>query len=139
MPELGSLINDKPEELEVEVNGLVVSVAYHPARITPLWLSKAMQTDDPLAMAQALADVMSDWDVYENGQPIPLNAETLASFPYPVLADFSAAIGEAASGGAEGNVSSTSRSTGEPASTTPSSTGTNQNSVDTSRPVATST
>ena len=138
MPDLGSLINDKPEELEVEVNGLVVSVSYHPARITPLWLAGAMETNDPLQLSRSLAAVMSDWDVYENGQPVPLNAETLATFPFPVLAAFSSAIGEAAAGAAEGNASSSSPKRPEPVSTIPSSTENHQSSTDTSRPLATS-
>ena len=139
MPELGSLINDRPEQIEVEINGQVVLVMYHPARITPRWLSEAMQADDPLSLARALAEVMSEWDVVENGAPVPLDADALASFPFPVLAAFSEAIGNAASGAAEGNDSSSSPRNPEQVSTTPSSTENHQSSIVTSRPVATST
>jgi hypothetical protein len=139
MPELGSLINDTAERLEVEVNGSIVAVAYHPARITPLWLSDAMVTDDPLSLARSLAAVLTEWDVVENGQPVPLNADTLATFPFPVLGAFADAIGTAASGSEEGNVSSSSQASGAPASTIPASTEQNHSSLDTSRPPVTAT
>src|ERR1044072_7258622 len=103
MPELRALINDEPERLEVELpKGEVVTVLYHPARITPLWLSDAMVSEEPLALARAIADVLSDWDVTEDGKPVALNADTLASFPFPVLGAFADAIGQAAAGSEEG-------------------------------------
>jgi len=140
MPELRALINDEPERLAVELpKGEVVVVLYHPARITPLWLSDAMVSDDPLALARAIADVLSDWDVTDDGNPLALNAETLASFPFPVLGAFADAIGKAAAGSEEGNVSSSSPRNGAAASMTPSSTEQNHSSLDTSRPPVTAT
>lgn len=150
MPELNSLIHDSPERLTVVLNDrkvdkmmgyepVEVVVDYHPARITPLWLSNAMQTDDPLSLARSLAAVMSGWDVVENGQTVPLTPETLATFPFPVLGAFADAIGQAAAGSAEGNDTSTSPRNGAPASMTPSTTAENQSSLVTSRQHATET
>jgi hypothetical protein len=139
MPELRSLINDAPEPLEIHVHGEVVEVQYHPARITPLWLAEAMGADDPLALSRSLAAVMSDWNVAENGNPVPLTADILASFPFPVLGAFADAIGKAAAGSEEGNVSSSSPRNGAAASTTRSFTEQNHSSLDTSRPPVTAT
>ena len=141
MPELSALVNDTPERLEVFLpHGEVVALAYHPARVTPVWLSKAMnQTDDPLTIAASLADVLSDWDVEDHGQPVALTAEALASLPYPVLGAFAEAIGKAASGSEEGNDSSTSPANRALPSTTQTFTDSNLSSPDTLRPLATAT
>lgn len=138
LPELGSLINDTPEPVEVAIQGETVTVQYHPARITPLWL-ESLNENDPRSLAKALAEVISSWDVLENGQPLEPSEQVFASFPFPVLAAFSEAVAKAAAGSEEGNVSSTSPASREPASTSPSSTAQNHSSPSTSRQPVTAT
>jgi len=133
MPELRALIHDTPERIEAEVNGERIALDYHPARVTPLWIDDLMGSGDkPLLLARVLAGVLSGWDVVENGKPLPLTEEVLASLPLPVLGAFAAAIGEASAGGEEGNGSPASLGPKGPDSTTPNTTNTHPNSNDTS-------
>lgn len=138
MPELGALINDTPEPIEVQFGPDVVTVQYHPARITPLWL-ESLNESDARSLSRALADVISSWDVVENGQPVEPSEHAFARMPFPVLAKFSEAIAKAAAGSEEGNASSTSPESRAPVSTSPSSTEQNHSSLDTSRQPVTAT
>lgn len=120
MPDLRALVRDEPEQLAVDVHGLTVTLAYHPARITPAWLNGAFQMEDAFALARALSTVISSWDIVQDGQPFPPSVENLAALPFPLLGELSRAIGEAAAGGDEGKDSSASTAGSPRASTTPS-------------------
>lgn len=132
MTEIASLLNDSPEWVEVKVEESTFSVAYHPARVTPLWLAKLQGADDdPMTLPTVLSELVSDWDVTENGQALPLDAEVLGSLPYKVIGAISLAVSQAAAGSEEKNDSNASTEASDSGHTTPSSTASRQNGTDT--------
>ena len=132
MPELRTLINDEPEWLTLDIGEDQIRVAYHPARVTPLWLSNMMVEDDPMVLSDALAGVISEWDVVDQGKPFPPTAENLGNLPLSFLVVLASAFGETATGSEEGKGSGGSTPGSPPASTTRSSTAPRRNGSATS-------
>jgi len=68
--------------------GDTLNIVFDSNAITPAWMRDgdiASESFDPLAMSRMLAAVILEWDfVEDDGSPIPINAEELAGFSFPV-------------------------------------------------------
>lgn len=138
MPELGSLVRDDPEWVPVTVGQETFQIAYHPARVTPLWLDGLLNVADPMRMSATLASVLADWDIVQDGQPFPPTADNIAQLPFPVLLAVARVIGDSGSGSEEGNGSSESSGDRPSASTNGTSTATRPGgSVTSTQPAST--
>lgn len=90
MPEIGQLT--RPKRLEVVIDlgeGDTVTLGFDQNSVTPAWVSDAEKRDsqnDTQSLPKALAEVITDWDVTNEGQPFPPSTENLAVLSYPVQA-----------------------------------------------------
>ncbi len=86
MPELSSLTRAKPTQAVIDLgDGDTVTLTFDRNRVTPAWVALASKRDeeqDPLSLPKALADVIDQWDVTNDG-PFPPTAENIAVLSYP--------------------------------------------------------
>jgi hypothetical protein len=84
MPELSSLTRAKPTTAVIEHDGDTITLTFDRNRVTPAWVAEASRRDeeqDPLSLPKALASVISEWDVTNDG-PFPPTAENIAVLSY---------------------------------------------------------
>ena len=89
-----------------------------------------MDVTEPLALAAALASVLKDWDIVQDGQPFPPTEENIATLPFPIVMAVAQRLGDAPSGGGRAQADLLPYSCRD--STTPTSTGTRRNGSATS-------
>lgn len=86
MPELSSLTRAKPTQAMIDLgDGDTVTLMFDRNRVTPAWVALASKRDeeqDPLSLPKALAEVISEWDVTNEG-PFPPTPENIAVLSYP--------------------------------------------------------
>ena len=126
MPEISSLTRAKPVETVLDFgDGDTVRMTFDAHRVTPAWVAQTqdrVDQADSLSLPKALAEVILDWDVTDDGAPYPPSAENLAGFPFPAMAVFFERIMEASVPGvAEGNASSPSANVPQSATSEPTS------------------
>lgn len=119
MAELRHLTRPKPTDTTIDLgDGDTVTITFDRNKITPHWMAEAERRDterDTQSLPKALAEVMLEWDVTDEGAAFPPTAENIAVFSYPVQAELLRCILVAAvPSRAEGNASP------EPSSTPPS-------------------
>jgi hypothetical protein len=89
VPELSHLTRAKRVDAQVDLgDGDVLSVAFDSNKLNPSWLNRATERQeegDALNMAHALAEVILDWDVTQEGQPFPPSGDNLAHLSFPAL------------------------------------------------------
>lgn len=122
MPEIRSLTRPKPVEVPIDIgDGDTVTVVFDRNRVAPAWVASASERDrdeDRLSLAKALAEVILDWDVTDDGAPFPPTFANIAVFSFPAQQALIRSILEAAvPGAAEGNDSASTSSSAATAST----------------------
>jgi hypothetical protein len=121
MPEVRHLTRVKPVTSTIDLgDGDSVTLSFDVNQITPRWMDAAMQRvqeQDILALCEALAAVLTAWDVENEGQPWPPTKENLSVLSFPVVNRlFEEVCSSAAPSDAEGNASSASSGTAPSAS-----------------------
>lgn len=129
MPRLSSITRPKIVTADVDVNGELLHVEYNANGVTLAWsaaLTAAHVAQDVNEVARLLCAIIVGWDIAnEDGSPLPVNADTVALIPSPVLERIMEAMRDAAvPSDAEGKASSAQPSTAssdfaEPPQTSP--------------------
>jgi hypothetical protein len=87
MPEIGALVRVKPRDTTVDLgDGDLLTVTFDMNKVSPAWTEAAERRDDAqdaLSLPKALAEVILDWDVTQDGQPFAASVENIAVLPYP--------------------------------------------------------
>lgn len=84
--------------LAVDFGGEVINVSYRPNIYTLGFqrrLFRALEEQNAELLAGAFGELISEWDLLEDGNPIPLTAEGVEKVPLPILAALDKAIGDA--------------------------------------------
>lgn len=113
MPEIRSLTRPRAKEATVDVGeGDTLTIAFDANKVTPRWMADALDQiaeQDALSVCDALAAVLIDWDVTDDGQPFAPTRDNIALFSFPVVtALFEEVCTAAAPSSAEGNALSES-------------------------------
>jgi hypothetical protein len=116
MPEVSHLTRKKPTPFSVDFgDGDTVSGMFDRNMVTPAWVENGRQQQ---FLSEALAEVILEWDVTNEGAPFAISAENMAVFSFDAQARLlEIIVSEAVPSRAEGNASSAPTST--PPSTLP--------------------
>ena len=77
---------DKVSRFDSEYNGEKFTFSAKSEMLTPAFLDNLKEWDaKPLACAEALSGIITEWDIEMNGQPYPPTAENLAQVPKKFL------------------------------------------------------
>lgn len=111
VPDLKNLTRQKLVDHVVDIgDGEQVTIRFDRNAVTPAWVAEASARDeqqDPLSLPKALADVLVDWDITDDGAAFPPTAENVAVLGYGVQKVLLQEIMRAAvPGEAEGKASS---------------------------------
>ena len=141
MPELSRITRQKPIEVSIDLGeGDSLTMAFDANKVTPRWMDGTMrrlEEQDTLSVCEALAEVLINWDVTQNGQPYPPSRDNIALFSFPVVtALFEEVCRSAAPSDAEGNASSPSASEPSSASEQTPESFPNGSATPTSQPVS---
>jgi hypothetical protein len=123
MPELSQLQRVKPITTEVDMgDGDVVRITFNRNAITSEWeegnRQSVEQGEDSHVLAKALADVLLNWDVTENGQALEASAANIGKLSISAQGSLFYRIMKASvPTSEEGNASGTTTSTAPPIST----------------------
>lgn len=96
--ELSDLMRDE-REIAVEMfTGETLNITYKPSRFTAAVeerFSNALDKKRLLtALAEALSEILIDWELGQNGERLPINLETMKALPGKALNDIYLAIVE---------------------------------------------
>ena len=117
MPEINALTRRKPVTVEIDLgDGDTLVVEYDRNRVTPNWVGVAqdrVNAQDVLATSTALAEVILQWDVTDDGAPFPPTAENIGRLSFSAQSALFAKIMEASvPSSEEGNDSSDTSASG---------------------------
>ncbi len=92
MPELSALHKEKT--VAVEFEGETIQVRFRPGLVTTNWQQAAakVKPEDPDELYSLLCEVVSGWDLTEEGKPFPVSVESLRRLPLRLVYDITAAI-----------------------------------------------
>ena len=138
MPEVRHLTRQKLVEATIDLgDGDSVTMSFDANKVTPRWMNEAMeriQEQDMLSLCQALSDVLTGWDVSNEGQSFPPSKENIAVLSFPAVNKlFEEVCRSAAPSDAEGNASSPSSSAPPLASVEESQNSPNGTAIETSQ------
>lgn len=141
MPDLRSVKRARPQTAEIDLVGDMLMLTFDAERVTPRWMNDTMQAlevQDMLAVPKALAHVIIEWDLTDDGNPYLPSGENIAELSFPVVQElFEAVCRSAAPSDAEGNAGSPSASEPPSASASESPSSLNGGATETSpRPSA---
>jgi hypothetical protein len=106
----------------IEFRGERASVTYDPDAYTLAFTNRLLdivKDEDTRPMAELLSGLIIEWELVRHGEPIPTDADGIASLPYPLLnAVLDAIQNDAEPSRAEGNGSFAQPST-QPSDSTP--------------------
>jgi hypothetical protein len=120
---VSDLTRERPVTVTVAIEeGEQITLVFDRNRITPAWFEQASRRateNDALSLPKALAEVMLNWDVYQEAEgDFPPTAENIAVLPMVAQNELLMQIVEAAAPSrAEGNASANTSVTPAPVST----------------------
>lgn len=92
MLDVGALRRDRARA-KLTYAGEEVTLLFKPSGITHAWEDKAqLATQDMGHAHDALLEVLAAWDIREDGDPVPLTAESLQRLPSQLVAEMLAAV-----------------------------------------------
>lgn len=92
MPDLGTLLS-KTRKVDVGLGeGDPLHIEYRPGAITGICIARSDQEGGFDGTYAFLVDVLSDWDITEEGKPLPINDETLRRLPWQAVDAIKTAI-----------------------------------------------
>ena len=87
MTDLSKFWNDI--ELKMEFNDETVTFFYDPSKYTTRWHAKSISQAVPWdELAEKLCELITKWDLTQNGEAVPIEADMLLSFPVDFLMGF---------------------------------------------------
>ncbi len=114
MPEIKSLTRQEPTEAVLELGDDTLTIMFDANRITPRWMHDTLtrlEDTDVMATAEALATVIISWDVTDDDQPFPPDADNIGLLSFKAVQQLYEVVCQAAApSSAEGNASSPSAS-----------------------------
>jgi hypothetical protein len=135
VPDIGRLTRPKLERATIDLgDGDTVALEFDANKVTPRWMNHTMEgaaNTDLLVLAKALNEVLTAWDITDNGEPFPPSVDNIAVLSFPAVnLLFEEVCKAAAPSDAEGNASSPSAS--EPALASTQESQSSQNGSDSS-------
>lgn len=105
MIELADLVNDR-KELTIETGVGELNVTYRPSAFTAAtedrYIDQIERKRVNMAYVEALVEIVDEWDLVSEGQPVVLDRETLSTLPSVFLSDvFWAIVQDNRQGGKE--------------------------------------
>jgi hypothetical protein len=92
MPDLGTLLS-KTRKIDVGLGeGEPIHIEYRPGAITGLCIAMSDAVGAFDGTYAFLVDVLTDWDITEEGKPLPINDETLRRLPWQAVDAIKTAI-----------------------------------------------
>lgn len=97
--ELSKAVGKQAQDLEVVYGGEVLKFKYNPNVMTPKFIKelKTTDTDDVDALGRFVAKTVLEWDLVDNGTPLPIDEETCAKLPIALLNEIVVKCNEALS------------------------------------------
>lgn len=103
----GKLFDGKSGWIRVPFQNEELKVRYRPGLMTPAYLQNIINNDgDVGAIASLVADLITDWDLVNDGEPIEPSLEICLQLPVALLNTIIRTCNEDMSGGKSANPSS---------------------------------
>ena len=86
MPISLSALRAKRAEHTIDLgDGDLVALVYYPHKITPGYLDAVSGENDLMALARTVAEFVADWDITDEGEPLPVTVEGAAQLGLSLL------------------------------------------------------
>lgn len=92
--ELQHIVRDE-RTITIQVSNQEAQVTYRPGAMTPiLEMALAESRYAPEAVAEIVSELVIDWEVFQNGERVPTDMDTLMKLPSELVAETFRAISE---------------------------------------------
>jgi hypothetical protein len=86
--ELKHILSGQTRDTKVEWEGEVVGITFDPAKYTPHLEAQVMalgESEGSRALVPFITELLTAWDITEDGQPFPVSDDAVASLPLGFL------------------------------------------------------